>query len=64
MVWLGHSETNIEESGDESDTEEVMGANIGGVKEWTVVEDQWLIRTYVNVGMDPIVGVHQKKSSI
>jgi len=63
MVGLGHSETNIRVSTNEGDVEEVLGDNIGGAKKWTVVEDQRLIRAWVNVGTNAVVGADQKKYS-
>ena len=63
VVGLGQSETNIEASTDEGDVEEVMGGTMGGAKKWTFEEDRQLIRAWINVGTDPIVGADQRKTS-
>jgi len=57
---LGQSETNIEASTNEEDVKEVMGGTVGGAKKWTIDEDQQLIRAWINVGTDPIIGVDQR----
>ena len=61
MVGLGNSETDIDPS-TEGDVEEVQGGGSGGAKKWTVEEDQRLIRAWINVGTDAVVGNDQKKS--
>ena len=40
-----------------------MGGVVVGAKKWTVAKDQQLIRAWVNVSADPIIGADQKKAS-
>ena len=61
MVGLENSETDIDPS-TEGDVEEVQGCASISAKKWTVEEDQRLIRAWINVGTDAIVGNDQKKS--
>lgn len=61
MAGLGDSETEIDPN-TEGDVEEVQGGASIGAKKWTVEEDQRLIRAWINVDTDPIVGNDQKKS--
>ena len=63
VVGLGQSDTNVEKSTDMGNVEEVMGGTIGGAKKWSIQEDQQLIRAWVNIGTDPIVGADQRKAS-
>jgi len=63
VVGLGQSETNIEASTDEGGVEELMGGTVGSAKKWTINEYQQLIRTWINVGTDPIIGDDRRKAS-
>lgn len=61
MAGLGNSETDIDPS-IEGDVEEVQGGVSIGAKKWTIEEDQRLIRAWINVGTDAVIGNDQKKS--
>jgi len=62
MAGVGNSETDIDPT-TEGDVDEVVGDVTIGAKKWTVEEDQRLIRAWINVGTDAIVGNDQKRSS-
>ena len=62
MGGLGNFGPNVETIPDEGDAEEVVRV-VGGAKKWSVEEDKWLIRAWINIGTDAIVGSDQKKSS-
>jgi len=40
-----------------------MGRTVASAKKWTIDKDQQLIRAWINVGADPIVGADHRKSS-
>ena len=62
MVKLGNFRMDIDLSTEE-DMEEVVRSVGISAKKQTVEEDQWLIRAWINISMDAIVGTDQKKSS-
>ena len=62
MVGVGNSKTDIDPT-TEGDVNEVVRDVTIGAKKWTVEEDQRLIRAWINIGTDAIVGNDQKRSS-
>ena len=63
MVGLKNSGADVETIPNEWHAEEVIGGVISDAKKWSVEEDKWLIRAWINIGTDAIVGSDQKKSS-
>ena len=56
MVEVSNTETDVA-----GDVEVVGGVSVSA-KKWTVEEDERLIRAWINVGMDAVVGNDQKRS--
>jgi len=63
MVGLGNSRADVEPIPNEGDAEEVVGGVVDGAKKWFVEEDKRLIRSWINIHIDAVVGSDQKKGS-
>jgi len=63
MAGLGNSGADVDNIPNEGDAEEVVGGVVGGAKKWSVAEDKRLIRAWINICTNAIVGSDQKKSS-
>jgi len=63
MAGLGNSEAEVDTIPNEGYEEQVVGGVAGGAKKWSVEEDKRLIRAWINIGTDAVVGSDRKKSS-
>jgi len=63
MVGLGNSRADMDTIPNEGDAKEVVGGVVGSAKKWSVEEDKWLIRAWINISTDAVVRSDQKKSS-
>ena len=59
---IGESRPDVETVPDEGDAEEVV-ERVVSAKKWSLEEDKRLIRSWINIGTDAVVGSDQKKSS-